>query len=481
MAGFSSPSILFLNTWDAPERKYLRSLLTRLPQHGYTRYVEPFAGAFAMPLVAVDAGWKPSQIHTSDVSLFASILGTLFSGADLNTLGVTVDGVPATLNGKDAAMDAAHLLWLQLLARLRTRPDVEYWNQLIEDVEYRQDEHETAIAEKLRSMKQRIGGLSFKPMTVWEQIERVADDPNTVIVTNPPTYKGGYEKFFDTRGSLAWNGPDYDVFDPMVEIPEIVERMQGRKALLICQQQREPGDSAHPQPVFARHLSLGQYVYVNSNRPEEVFGITGGPKVAVRKGNTLSADDFLPIPTNHTVTRNSTVQIVPVKATVADYFRGIWLHRLVAQPGSMNLLVLVDGYAAGVIGYSIDAMAHSFADKWSDYLILRFAIGAPHDTLRLTRLATGLSLQEDVARLAATKNASVYLAASIGLLTVEMTRHPESKGLRGLMEMQKRDKHPDGWKLFYTAPWGQMTIPETLNDFLTKEERWAKQRQNASK
>jgi hypothetical protein len=93
--GFTSPSILFLNTWDAPERAYCRQIFSALPGRGYTRYVEPCAGAFAMPLVAHNAGWLPGRMETSDSSLFTAVVGTMLDeDRKFEALEVCVDGDP---------------------------------------------------------------------------------------------------------------------------------------------------------------------------------------------------------------------------------------------------------------------------------------------------------------------------------------------------------------------------------------------------
>lgn len=64
MAGFNSPSILFLNTWDKPERDWNGNLFRQAPASGYTRYVELYAGAFANCMVAVENGWKKEHSRT---------------------------------------------------------------------------------------------------------------------------------------------------------------------------------------------------------------------------------------------------------------------------------------------------------------------------------------------------------------------------------------------------------------------------------
>ncbi|HEU5032667.1 MAG TPA: hypothetical protein VFV01_47645, partial [Spirillospora sp.] len=134
----------------------------------------------------------------------------------------------------------------------------------------------------------------------------------------------------------------------------------------------------------------------------------------------------------------------------------------------------VDGKAAGIIGLSHEAMSHPYpgATKWMDHMIMRFAFGAPHRSLRLTRLATMLALCKSTADLIQTPANSLYLAASQGLLTIEYTRHPEAKGLRGLMKLVHREDHVDGHRLVYRAPWRHQTPAEVLAEFLTKEAKW---------
>jgi hypothetical protein len=471
--GFTSPAILFLSTWDAPERSFCKQVFQALPERGYTRYVEPCAGAFAMPVVAHAAGWKGPDMEASDTSLFSSIVGMMLDPTkDLADLQVAVDGMVMPLPHADKVEQAAFLLWLQLLIRTEVRPDVEYWRLLVQDIQTRQEEHCAAIGERLRGYMDKMGGMSYSPEDLWTHIERVADDPQAVVSINPPTYKGGFERFFDTKGRLTWAEPPYSVFDPVEGNKRLTEMMEGKPALILAQQQKEPKDCSHPQPVFARHLSPGQNVYLWSNRPEEIFEITGGPKVSPKGGAVLTPASCPILPMDYDVTDESKIGLHLVSAQVADYYRGLWMHRLNAEPGGMNVLITVDGHAAGVIGYSAASMQTPYNDRWSESLILRFAFGAPHDTLRLTRLATMIALLKSTPLLTLTPRNSIVLAAAEGLVTVEYTRHPEAKGLRGLMKLQDRQKHPDGHKLVYWAPWRDSNPEDTLTEFLKKEKQW---------
>lgn len=475
MAGFTSPSILFISTWDAPERAYAAELLPKLLAKGYTNYEEPSVGGFAMPLVALDAGYSPAQMTTSDVHLFSSVLGHLNSGQDMKSLGVTLDDEPFEYSSDEPVAQAAELLWLQLLCRMQARPTGHYWSTMIEDLKLNREEHLRSFAAQLEKHSHRLRGLTYRTESVWEHMERVADDPKALIISNPPTYRGAYEKFFDTKGRMAWKTPEYEVFDAKVDIPRMVEFMEGRKALLVVQQQQTPGNAAHARPPYARQLSAGELVFINSNRPEEIEEALGGLRVVRRTLGPLGDRPWPILPDDYEITKDSKVELTLVEAKVADAYRREWMHRLYPVPGSGNVLVLIDGYAAGVIGYSIASMSMSFAAKWEKHAILRFAFGAKHQSYRLTRLATMLALQHDTLWVTDSPATTMHLAACEGLVTVEMTRHPEAKGLRGLMKLDNRQKHPDGFKLVYVADWLPKATPnEVLAEFLTKEKTWQK-------
>lgn len=481
MAGFMSPSILFLSTWDTPERGYLSALLPKLRAAGYKHYHEPAVGGFAMPLVALDAGYDPRSMTTSDVHLFTGILGTLLAGGDFEDLEVRYDDRPIDFSECSTDVDkAALLLYTQYLARIQTKPEGEYWKSLCEDLERNSDYHKASFRDQLARMAGRIGGLAYRSESVWEHMDRIADDPHAVIVSNPPTYPGAYEKFFDTKGLLTWKTPDYDIFEAPTDIPEMVRFMEGRKALLVVQQQQTPRNSASPNPPYARQLSEGQLVYINSNRCDEVVELAGGKTAVPRKMSPRAPRPWPMLPEDYEVRPDSEIRLACVESKYADAYRAEWMHRLSPVPGSNNVLVFIDGYAAGVIGYSLASISSSYSDKWSKHAILRFAFGATHNTLRMTRLATMLSLQHDTLWLTKTPLSTMQIAAAQGLVTVEMTRHPEAKGLRGLMTLDNRQKHPDGFKLVYASDWKKaMTPQEVLAEFLRKEQQWRKSTKRA--
>lgn len=488
-ATFNAPDILFLNTWDSAERKFMGPLLRDLRAAGYTRYVEPFSAAMVMPTVAREFGWEPAQMVTSDVSLFAAIAGYACSGRDLQELEVKLDGSLIEIAGLPPETQAAMLLWYQLVARMEKRAaEVDYWREMVADLYFRRHAHMATIERDVKTMIERLGGLEFRLESIWRTLgidlegDDLLNDPHAVVVCNPPTYKGGYEKFFDTAGRLTWKEVPYEVWDPEPHQSQLAESMRHVKALCLVQQQARPRACAG-DPVYARHLSPGQYVYVWSNRPAEVLELTGGPRVVPRAKGDMVPYDAPPVEPDTELLPDSQVRVVAVPQGVAMHYKQRWLHRLAGAEGAYNWLVLVDGRVAGVGGYSFKAIQTPYpgvdAKIWAGAIIMRFALGAPHD-LRLTRLVTRIALQRETLLLVAKTLPSVMLMAAGAdkIVTTEYTRHPEAKSLRGLMKLADRSKaKPDGFKLVYWADLGDVTAQEAYEAWWADEQRYLAKRQ----
>jgi hypothetical protein len=474
--GFNSPEILFLNTWDEPERNYLYPIFQKLRQRGYTRFVEPCAGAFVMPSIAVEGGWPRAQMLMSDVSLFSSLMGYTFMGKPLDDLEIRVDGEPiAMADGVTVARQAATVLYRQLVLRMDRRPELPYWDELRHDLSEREAAHIADIERHILRLDERMHGVQYVPKDIWQHVEDVADDPHTVISVNPPTYKGGFEKFYDTGGRLTWKEPAYDVFDAQVDVYRLLEQMQGRAALILCQQQQEPGKAGH-WPVYARHLSLGQYVYVCANRPTEVLELAGGMKVMPLKGKDIQRLDVPTIPKDHEITAASTLTVMAVTDKEATYYRDLWMHKLDYRSAGYYVAVVLDGFLAGMIGYDAAPIYRPYpgaGDNVKGALLLTFAVGAPH-TRRLTRLTTMVALSKDTLTKVLRPDLAVLIER---IITVELTKYPEAKGLRGLMTLMRRPDPKYGNRLVYGTAATTQALTAIPGIWRRKEDAWQKERQ----
>lgn len=430
-----------------------------------------------MPLVAVNAGYTPGQLVTGEVNAYSTILGCLLSGRSFEEFDFRVDGQPFKFTSVERQRQAVELLYVQYLLRMEAK-EGDYYRGLCEEIRDGREDYEAALFEKVAGLDLRLHGLTYEAEDVWDTLEKYADDPHAVIISNPPTYKGAYEKFLNTGDRLTWKQPDYEVFAAKTDIKRMVDYMEGRAALLLVQQQQVARNSASARPVYARHLSGDQVIYLNSNRPDECEKLIGR-QIAVPR-NMSGAKTEVPyevIPEDYEINAKSKITVLPVTTAVANVYRRAWMHRLKLVSGGMPVMVFVDGYAAGVIGYSFTTINGSVNSPFSMSMLLQYAFGAPHKTLRLTRFATMVSLQKDTAMLAASDKTRITVAASEGVVTVEFTRYPESKGLRGLMKLHTKAKEKGRYKLSYWTAWDTPMKPRNVwKQFLMKEEQWRKNR-----
>jgi hypothetical protein len=205
MPGFAHPGVLFAGNSSPSERRFYKLVISKLRDRGYTRLVEPCAGAFALSLVATECGWPVGAIESSDVSLYAGVLGAVVADTPLEDLGVKLDGELVELPDKPKVDQAAWLLWLQLALRLDTRPDVPYWENLKKNVRDDQDRLLGQIGTHVRKLQDRLEGIRYESLDMFEHAARVADDPHTVVVAAPPTYNAGMSRRtgFSTRRRVA--------------------------------------------------------------------------------------------------------------------------------------------------------------------------------------------------------------------------------------------------------------------------------------
>jgi hypothetical protein len=461
LPAFAQPGVLFIGAWTTAEKKWLHACMKNLKAHGnYTTVVEPCAGAFAMTNVYRHVGWKPEQIQASDVGLFSAALGGVFSGRGHEDLEVVIDGDSLKLTG-DPYVDAATILFTQAVLRMDGKAAVPHWNEHKRDLQERKEAHMVKLVKSIEQMDQVMHGIDYRPQDMRDHINEVADDPNALIFIAPPTYERGYEKFFDTKGRLVWNEPPYSVWSPD-QLLQLAQDAEHFSAMLITlQMTAETGGCVHREALYARHERKGITTYIWTNKPAVVRERMGLEAVPRNSFQNVRLDRPI-LPPRHPLTPKTKVDVVPITSNQARYYKDLWLHRINPVDASWNFAVLLDGYVAGVGGYT---QAHLIEDA----LLLFFSVGARHE-LRTTRLVMQLAL------LRANIDALVtpwVSAQSDRMVTVNLTKYPEAKQNRGIFKLAERRVDPDhGYRLLYSAPINDQATPgDTYRRWLQKEQQ----------
>lgn len=231
--------------------------------------------------------------------------------------------------------------------------------------------------------------------------------------------------------------------------------------------------------MFARYgVRSGINVYLTANRPDEATALAQGKKIARPGESKLACLECSMLPRDYEITEKTKVQLCQIERAEAQYYRQLWTHNFVGSSAPINIAVLIDGKIAGVFGVDKSALTMgAFGTQVSDALFLMYGMTVPHKKYRLGRLLTMLAQNREFVF----KICNDLEKEKVGhLKTVQMTKYPEAKEMRGIMKLTKRI--PDqkmGFRLTYESELKDRTEKQTLQEWLRREEKWQKERAKA--
>lgn len=462
MAFFMDPGAMFLGCLGTSEQKFLVTLIETASKAGYTRFIEPCAGTFAMSNLAVQNGFRPEQIETSDVNMMSTVLGYAITGQSLKSLEIQAQGFL-----DEELLDPATALYAQLYLRISKNAGNHYFFQMLTDLQLRKEEHIKSINKQIETIRNLLRGMSYRPLDMWEHLKEVLDDPKALVIANPPTYFSGYEKFYDTQGKMTWKEPYYELFNPETGYEKFYDLCMNAKALVVCYQEKRVGEAVG-HTIFARsNTRAGLNAYITTNREEEATALAKGKKIKRPTESKLQPLDCSMLPRDYVISEDSKIQVIPIKSTQAQYYRELWTHNFVGSSAMFNRALLIDGYVAGVFGLSKMA---------TDSIFVWYVMKIPHLSYRLGRLCYMLAQNRVFVD---TLLDNIEKEKIMKMRTAMLTKYPENKEVRGIMKLVNRvpDKK-NGFKLTYEAELvSGRTEQQTLQEWLRREKHWKQSRE----
>lgn len=472
MAFMTNPGALFIGGLRADEKKYLKKILKAGKEAGYTKLVEPCAGAFAMSQIGAEVGLDPKLMQASDVCLMSAVLGYAMMDKPLDDLEIKH---PTLKEGASYVDVLYHQL---LLMRANTDGSSEYGYQLLVDLTTRKEYYLKVLQDCIDRAKELIGGMQYTAEDMMEHIDRMADDPNAIILANPPIYVGGYERFF--ADDITWKEPSYELIETDI-VQEILTRYKHSKALIICYTEK-PNTEKEANAIFKRaEVRTGWSGYLVSNRPAEAEVLAGGKYViGIQGGGDLKSLDAELLPVDYEITEKSTIRVIPIEVQVAQYYRKLWTHGFVGSKASQNFMILVDDKITAVFGLDKSALTMgAYGGQVEDNVFIMYTMAVQHRFHRLNRLNVKITKNKHFIE---TICNDLERQRVRGIKTVQMTKHPESQGVRGLMKKVNTVKDPrHGYKLTYAAELEDMTPQEALLDWVKAEKQYAKTKRKEAK
>lgn len=463
MAFGQNPGALFVGTLSQEDKAFVASVLRAAKKAGYEKVVEPCSGGLAMSCIAADCGFE--DIEASDITLFSGILGRYVEGRGIEDMDITrVDDGTKVTDPLDAMMEIKH-------AELVGKAGSVYGEAMLIDFEQRSEQIRSGIRERMDEIRERIPHLRYRDMDMFDHIAAVREE-KCVILCMCPTYRGGYERFYRAIDeAVCWDEPTFNVFSPPDGYGQLLEAVKGTENLLIIYEEVESGHHVGT-PVYGRQAGRpGMNMYLVASDPDEVDRLLG--RGIARKGaSKISPMKYPIIPADYEVTRKSRVEVVRAKSENIRYYRKLWTYNFAPSQSSSGYAMVIDGYLAGVFGYV--QMEITLGD--TDAAFLGFGMCAPTGQ-RLNRLMYVLAMQKRAIRM---EFDDVHMARIRRVRTVMLTKHQESKEMRGLMKLVAKDKDKRcGFKLTYETEVQDRTYRQCLIEWAQKEESWQRKRQRA--
>jgi hypothetical protein len=451
---------IFLGNTPSPERAFMHKALSAFREN-YDRLIIPCCGGFAMPEVAVEAGWKPEQLSASDISLFSSIVGYHAAGKPFDDLGIEFHDEVAEFDTGDAAT-ILFALRLSVYLNRRENDKLPYYESLtMRDLLSRPLDHIASIRSGLYSVKEKIGGMEYHAGDLVEHAESELGDPRAIVWLAPPFLAGDYEKMFNHGHYITWNEPVFNVWKPADGMPALKAKFYKADALAFIYQSKALAETDIDKAVWARQ-DTSDVKYILCNQPETfraLLPVEARPKPLYKpqpiKGLSIWTEEDI-------VTPDMMVDFVEISGQNAMYYKDLFAHQLPASGSEWAFAVLFDGKIVGVVGFFADRLYRGTAS----YVSEAFGMMAPvYRYARLSRLLMMLITTNEF--LAQFGERSIYKPT--GVTTVAVSKHPEHKPHRGIMKLTSKELKPNGlYHLKYAGDATNKSYREVVVEWLAK-------------
>ena len=210
----ASPDILFKGIPRGRTRGYTADVIRAVRPE---IVVVPCCGSFSLAQVAVEAGIKPEGIVCGDISLYSTALGKAIMDEDWE-LGVKPEGaevcemVSSYLD--EGPVGKAAVVFFVLRVLQYNRKVMGAWHrdhqrELLENAGVYMQQ----IMDHISEVKLQLHGLTYQARDMWETLDEYRDNPDAILLTNPPRYSGGYERMFaGIEAIFQWDEPEVAQF-----------------------------------------------------------------------------------------------------------------------------------------------------------------------------------------------------------------------------------------------------------------------------
>jgi hypothetical protein len=453
---------IFLGITPASQRKFVTAVLKHLVDK-YPNLYMPTCGTFVLTKCAIDAGYKPENIYTSDISLFSSLLGYYYSNTPVRDLNFTVgEGFEERYEACTSEIErVAYLMWVMKIKQLR--PQVYYERLFYDEYMENKEHHIDKLKRILSRQDEYFNGLNYEILDLRDEITR-KHEPNSLVLMDPPIYAKGYEKMFDFGDALQFES-GIEEFDLKKDYRELYESSRDGDSPFLWSRYFDASDYPEEEIIYGHQKGVDRVDYWLCTRPEIVKDFAHAYYIETMKAADFSRGRWPVMTDADELTEDSRITFQPVDALTALYYRDLFAHKLGASKAEHYYLMLINGKVFATIGLLTNGLFRLQSDRF----LQQFAMNAPLDGHpKANRLVAMCLTTTEFGRYLRATASKMNRAYEIkGMQTTFFSKFRKAKLNNGIMTVTKREKLKGGmYKIVYDAELRDETFKDALKKYL---------------
>lgn len=275
-------------------------------------------------------------------------------------------------------------------------------------------------------------------------------DPDSIGISFPPTYKGGYEKMFQyIEDSFEYERASYSLFDPGKSADVFGELLSSGRNIIYADRYFD-----ELSKYMAAKIILGP-----GKHPIFFYSsVKSDKKYYIEREKHVNPSKFKVISEDYEFSMNSKITVLPCNVSDVNYYKAFYMSNRVnyTTGGDLGLVFLADGKAFGFASLSKRLSNESQVFVQSDFVVAS-------QEKRLSKLLIMLLKSSDTRKIICRKLFHYY----DGLKTSVYTDKPVSMKYRSVFELERRDKN----KLIYKANFQNKTVNEIFLEWIRKTKK----------
>jgi len=444
---------IFLGHTPSEQRKFVVYYLKEHKKK-FPKIHIPCVGEFSLVKAAISAGYKTTDISTSDISLFSTLLGHYFMDEPISTINFKLKGVVKTdYEAQKCDLDRIAIIFYHM--RINQYRDYFFEQIKVNEVKNNKDEYIMQIKDKIETMYVQYEGITY---SIEDVRKALVKKPKTVCLINPPAFSKGYEKMFDFKQIKFDSG--IEEFDFKKEYLSLFKKTQKVGSPFLWYRYRDLKGINTKFAIFGKQYPKGRIDYWLINN----LKFYDGKKIfkAITPKEFKSIKGLLQF-TAGKIKPDSKIRIFQMKEESALYYRDLWAHKLGSTKAELYLGLVIDGKLFGVVGF----MLRTARALKSDAVLENFGFCSPHpDYWNLNRLLMYCLTCKDTQDFIYHTNRTNQIYKINQFRTTCLSKYRKVKLNNGILKIEKREKEGAFYKIMYYTEFYQRKFEDCIKLYL---------------